>query len=614
MAGRRNNLPPVNPTHTWPALAAGDKPAETLEGDPLYLHNSDHPGITLVTTPLSGNNYLSWNRAMLLALRAKNKLGFINGKIAEPALESPQYENWKKVDCMVISWILNSLSKDIVDAFMYIDSAKQLWDEITERFGESNGPLIYQLEKEIFNITQGNMSVTIYYTKLKKLWDELCCLSPLPSCTCGASKALNDRETRQRLMQFLMGLNDTFDHIRSQILIMDPLPTINKAYSLVIRVEKHRNVQISCPDPMENAAMMSRVSHYGKDTSVKAGNFNHSGYKNKGPHRRLTKEEKAKLTCDHCQGTGHDIGKCFKLHGYPDWWDKLKQQRTQSGVANMVETESDPGKKGTHETDGKGNNTTTDMSKDYSAGNLQIFLPINPWEATTSESNYNFVHFVDFGGTSLQQPIHYSLTMLENMDNDSWILDTGASRHMCSNLKLLTHIQPLSPPVLICLPDGTTKTVHHIGLRRSSRPTRPLAYLQDFVTNVIAAYTPLQGASPTSLPHTYPYLEKSGVYLPKTPTQPNWSGHFMSIFMNWVELGFGPLTYIDNSLKLLVKLLTFGMLNSAILDAYDLLNHVLGDHVQIQITEPLFHVHQHSPDSSLLLPRAYKARHHKLTS
>lgn len=32
---------------------------------------------------------------------------------------------------MVISWILNSISKEIVEAFLYANSAKELWDDIT---------------------------------------------------------------------------------------------------------------------------------------------------------------------------------------------------------------------------------------------------------------------------------------------------------------------------------------------------------------------------------------------------------------------------------------------------------------------------------------------------
>ena len=74
----------------------------------LLLHNSDDPGINLVTTPLTGSNYLTWSRSMKIALIAKQKLGFVNGKLEQPDVNSKDYEQWLRVDCMVISWILNS--------------------------------------------------------------------------------------------------------------------------------------------------------------------------------------------------------------------------------------------------------------------------------------------------------------------------------------------------------------------------------------------------------------------------------------------------------------------------------------------------------------------------
>lgn len=112
------------------------------EGNPLLLHGSDHPGMLLVQNPLTGNNYLPWSQSMKIALGANVKLGFINGQIKVPAENSAQFEQWKRVDCMVISWILNSISKDIVEAFLYANTAKELWDEIVERYGECNGPLL----------------------------------------------------------------------------------------------------------------------------------------------------------------------------------------------------------------------------------------------------------------------------------------------------------------------------------------------------------------------------------------------------------------------------------------------------------------------------------------
>ena len=56
--------------------------------------------------------------------------------------------------------------------------------------------------------------------------------------SCTTIKKHLELEQIQKLMQFLMHLNDSYDAIRGQILLMDPLPSVNKAYSMIQRVEK----------------------------------------------------------------------------------------------------------------------------------------------------------------------------------------------------------------------------------------------------------------------------------------------------------------------------------------------------------------------------------------
>ena len=58
---------------------------------------------------------------------------------------------------------------ELSDAFLYVNSAKDLWQELCDRFGQSNSPLLFQIEKEITELQQGIDSVAVYYTKLKKL-------------------------------------------------------------------------------------------------------------------------------------------------------------------------------------------------------------------------------------------------------------------------------------------------------------------------------------------------------------------------------------------------------------------------------------------------------------
>ncbi|KAL0374379.1 UNVERIFIED_CONTAM: Retrovirus-related Pol polyprotein from transposon RE2 [Sesamum radiatum] len=217
------------------------------DSDALRLQNTDHPGMGLVSVPLDGTNYLSWSRAVRVALGAKQKLSFIHGNSQKPATGSEELEQWQRTDYMVISWLLNSVSKEIGEAFIYAPSARDLWVDLKDRFGESNGPFLYQIQREISSVSQGDQTISIYFTRLKKLWDELACLNPLPTCSCGSSKALADMTSSSQLIQFLMGLNDAYDHVRNQILLMEPLPSIGKAYSMTLRVEKQREVHSNFP-------------------------------------------------------------------------------------------------------------------------------------------------------------------------------------------------------------------------------------------------------------------------------------------------------------------------------------------------------------------------------
>lgn len=122
---------------------------ENYNSDPLYLSSSDFPGMQLVNVKLNGSNFQKWSRAVKIALRTKTELGFIDGSCSRPKLNSPHYNQWIRCDNMVVSWLLNSMVNDLAEAFLYVNSAMQLWEELTDRFGQSNGPLLYQIEKEI---------------------------------------------------------------------------------------------------------------------------------------------------------------------------------------------------------------------------------------------------------------------------------------------------------------------------------------------------------------------------------------------------------------------------------------------------------------------------------
>ena len=162
--------------------------------NPYSLHHSDHPGMMLVSKPLNGDNYSTWCRAMMISLNAKSKLGFIDGTTTMPfATTKPDdYASWKRCNDMVLAWILNSLTQDLADSVIFSTIAQEVWEDLRNRFSQSNVPCIFQIERDIV--------VATYYTRLKKLWDELGSYNDT-ICSCVVD------HKRRKLMQFLMQLN-----------------------------------------------------------------------------------------------------------------------------------------------------------------------------------------------------------------------------------------------------------------------------------------------------------------------------------------------------------------------------------------------------------------------
>lgn len=49
-----------------------------------YIHHSEGPNPICISPKLNGSNYLAWNKSMMRALGAKNKLQFVDGTIDIP--------------------------------------------------------------------------------------------------------------------------------------------------------------------------------------------------------------------------------------------------------------------------------------------------------------------------------------------------------------------------------------------------------------------------------------------------------------------------------------------------------------------------------------------------
>ena len=166
---------------------SGNSSSNIEISNPLYLALSDNPSTILVSKVFDGTGFASWKKLMTLALSVKNKLSLIDSSVEPPDATSSTFNNWNRVNSMVISWLLNSLSKDIAESVLFLQTAKEIWSEINQRYDQANGSMIYQIQKQLFSLSQGSDDFSSYFTKMKKVWDELNMIQEVPSCTCGSA-------------------------------------------------------------------------------------------------------------------------------------------------------------------------------------------------------------------------------------------------------------------------------------------------------------------------------------------------------------------------------------------------------------------------------------------
>ena len=278
------------------------------QSDPLYIGQSDSSGAVLIPIKLTGSkNYGVWSRSMRIALIGKRKYGFVTGACTKALYKDELHEQWETCNAIVLSWLMNTVSEELLSGIVYATTAFSVWVDLKERFDKVNRMRIYQLHKEITTLTQGTDSVSCYFSKLKTLWSEYDAVTPHPSCSCPQSKEYVDHLGELRLIQFLSGLNESYDQPRRQILLKGITPSLNQAYAMIIEDEiQHSTCTAAAVDKPNSMVMNVRRAH-GKEVFTQGK----EGFKSK---KR-----------DYCHFSGHTRDNCYKLIGYPSDW-KFKKK------------------------------------------------------------------------------------------------------------------------------------------------------------------------------------------------------------------------------------------------------------------------------------------------
>ena len=80
-------------------------------------------------------------------IRGKGKIGYFTSSIKEPTEEDPKFQTWDADNSMIMSWLVNSMDSEIGQTYLFLPTAKDLWDAVTETYSDlGNSAKIYDLK------------------------------------------------------------------------------------------------------------------------------------------------------------------------------------------------------------------------------------------------------------------------------------------------------------------------------------------------------------------------------------------------------------------------------------------------------------------------------------
>ncbi|XP_019179910.1 PREDICTED: uncharacterized protein LOC109175115 [Ipomoea nil] len=491
----QTGTPPSQRTHslqrTPPQQRASIRQLRSLTmedlDNPLFLNANDNPCAILVNPPLQGSaNYGSWSISMQIALEVKNKWCIIDGSISAPSREDSKYTAWRPCNLIICSWIFKSVHASIAQSIMHLDNAREVWEDLKRRFSQCDAQKISTLQSEIYNLKQGTLTVNDYYTRCRILWEEMNALRPLPickcdlkcscglvnpKCSCGLINQIRQERDVDQVIHFLQGLNDDYSSLKSNVLVLDPLPEVYKVFVMAEKLERQIALANLNLGNLEFSQAHAVQSEQGNMNEVVAAM---NSYSNQYNGRRNGNSNKG-AKCTYCGMSGHTVDKCFKKHGYPPGWiPGYKSKGKQAAAVNLQSGSLDslPAVA-----------TADQMEKLISLLQTQIGQSSNTKTsaAVTMVPNFNQGENSNEGKSSVN---HINSILLSS---STWIIVSGASDHIICDLNLFDNYH-VACGTEVNLPTGKTIAVTHTGNVRLNRDLwlKDALYIPSFKFNLIS--------------------------------------------------------------------------------------------------------------------------------
>ncbi|GFS46217.1 chaperone DnaJ-domain superfamily protein [Actinidia rufa] len=130
------------------------------------------------------------------------------------------------------------------NAFAILQTTKEVWDYLAERYSLVDGANEYQSSLEFHDLRfEPGQTLTDFYNKMSNLWNHLTQFESTWTCPTDAS-TFHVYRARSGFRHFLVALPPDYEHIRASLLHRHPLPTVGQALAELRSVETRKKTMV----------------------------------------------------------------------------------------------------------------------------------------------------------------------------------------------------------------------------------------------------------------------------------------------------------------------------------------------------------------------------------
>ncbi|KAL4279258.1 hypothetical protein GQ457_03G028650 [Hibiscus cannabinus] len=162
-------------------MAPPDIAADLIDGDPIL--EAQIFSNKRVNVCLTDSNFLLWKQQLVLTIRGLGLEGYLDGTIPTPVkmvrnrsgeqIINPAYVQHLKQDSSLASWLLSTISANILPQLVGSETTNSVWSVVTKLYSNLSTTKIMNLHCRLRSMKKGTQSMREYTTVIKELCDLL---------------------------------------------------------------------------------------------------------------------------------------------------------------------------------------------------------------------------------------------------------------------------------------------------------------------------------------------------------------------------------------------------------------------------------------------------------